>query len=56
MSNATPTSPENILANYRSTRSRLQHLLNLAIGGLVMAGQLRLWASESCSTCYTPES
>lgn len=33
-----------------------KHLLNLAIGGLVVAGQLRLWASESCSTCYTPES
>lgn len=32
-----------------------KHLLNLAIGGLVVAGQLRLWASESCSTCYTPE-
>lgn len=28
-----------------------KHLLYLAIGGLVVAGQLRLWASESCSTC-----
>lgn len=30
------------------------HLLNSAIGGLVVAGQLRLWASESCSRQWSP--